>query len=157
VKHAPLPFAPVPTPMTRGRLWPISKAAHRHASMRFRQGSTAHGVSGIIGGKVFPVLIELAAMDAVHAHLQGPVTITRDTILHGTVTGDVTVLGGVHLDLLGTVLGNLIVEGGASAAVRGVVADAVINRGGSVEVYGTVGSITGTERTNIYSGSTVEK
>jgi hypothetical protein len=125
--------------------------------MRFRQGSTAHGVSGIIGGKVFPVLIELAAMDAVHAHLQGPVTITRDTILHGTVTGDVTVLGGVHLDLLGTVLGNLIVEGGASAAVRGVVADAVINRGGSVEVYGTVGSITGTERTNIYSGSTVEK
>src|SRR4051812_13993754 len=31
------------------------------------------------------------------------VTITRDTIFHGTVTGDVTVLGGVHLDLLGTV------------------------------------------------------
>jgi hypothetical protein len=48
-------------------------------------------------------VMELVAMEVVHAHLLGPVTITLDTIFHGTVTGDVTVLGGVHLDLLGTV------------------------------------------------------
>src|SRR3954469_3311119 len=64
----------------------------------------------------------------------GPVTITRDTIFHGTVTGDVTVLGGVHLDLLGTVLGNLLVEDSGTACVRGVVAEAVINRGGVFEI-----------------------
>ena len=88
--------------------------------------------------------------------LLGPVTITRDTIFHGIVTGDVTVLGGVHLDLLGTVLGNLLVEDSGTACVRGVVAEAVINRGGVVEIYGSVGSITGTERTQIHPGSTVE-
>jgi len=71
--------------------------------------------------------MELAAMEVVHAHLLGPVTITRDTIFHGTVTGDVTVLEGVHLDLLGTVLGNLLVEDSGTACVRGVVAEAVIN------------------------------
>jgi len=100
--------------------------------------------------------MELAAMEVVHAHLLGPVTITRDTIFHGTVRGDVTVLGGVHLDLLGTVLGNLLVEDSGTACVRGVVAEAVINRGGAVEIYGSVGSITGTERTQIHPGSTVE-
>src|SRR3954447_16769135 len=84
------------------------------------------------------------------------VTITRDTIFHGTVTGDVTVLGGVHLDLLGTVLGNLLVEDSGTACVRGVVAEAVINRGGVVEIYGSVGSITGTERTQMHRGSKVE-
>jgi hypothetical protein len=78
-------------------------------------------------------------MEVVHGHLLGPVTITRDTILHGTVTGDVTVPGGVHLDLLGTVLGNLLVEDSGTACVRGVVAEAVINRGGVVEIYGSVG------------------
>jgi hypothetical protein len=101
--------------------------------------------------------MELAAMEVVHAHLLGPVTITRDTILHGTVTGDVTVLGGVRLDLLGTVLGNLLVEDSGTACVRGgVVAEAVINRGGVVEIYGSVGSITGTERTQMHRGSKVE-
>src|SRR5215207_6225641 len=79
-------------------------------------------------------VMELAAMEVVHAYLLGPVTITRDTIFHGTVTGDVTVLGGVHLDLLGTVLGNLLVEDSGTARVRGVVAEAVINRGGVVEI-----------------------
>jgi len=64
-------------------------------------------------------VMELAAMEVVHAHLLGPVTITRDTIFHGTVRGDVTVLGGVHLDLLGTVLGNLLVEDSGTACVRG--------------------------------------
>jgi hypothetical protein len=44
-----------------------------------------------------------------------------------TVTGDVTVLGGVHPDLLGTVLGNLLVEDSGTACVRGVVAEAVID------------------------------
>jgi len=58
-------------------------------------------------------------MEVVHAYLLGPVTITRDTIFHGTVTGDVTVLGGVHLDLLGTVLGNLLVEDSGTVCVRG--------------------------------------
>ena len=67
---AGVPPAPDLGAAGHGRLWPTSKAAHRHASMRFRQGSTAPGVSGIIGGKVFPVLNELVAMDAVHAHLQ---------------------------------------------------------------------------------------
>jgi hypothetical protein len=42
----------------------------------------------------------------------------------GACTGDVTVLGGVHLDLLGTVFGNLLVEDSGTASVRGVVAEA---------------------------------
>jgi hypothetical protein len=50
-----------------------------------------------------------------------------DAIFHGTVTGDVTVIGGVHLDLLGTVLGNLMVEDSGTACVRGVVAEVVID------------------------------
>src|SRR5215204_3983704 len=54
--------------------------------------STAPRLRGIMALSV----LELAAMEVVHAHLLGPVTITRDTIFHGTVTGDVTVLGGVH-------------------------------------------------------------
>jgi ABC-type thiamin/hydroxymethylpyrimidine transport system permease subunit len=72
-------------------------------------------------------VMELVAMEVVHAHLLGPVTITLDTIFHGTVTGDVTVLGGVHLDLLGTVLGNLMIEDSGTACVGGVVAEVVIN------------------------------
>jgi hypothetical protein len=95
-------------------------------------------------------------MEVVHAHLLGPVTITRDTIFHGTVTGDVTVLEACTWTSLGTVPGNLLVEDSGTACVRGVVAEAVINRGGVVEIYGSVGSITGTERTQIHPGSTVE-
>jgi len=54
---------------------------------------------------------------------------------------------------MGSVIGNLIVEDGATASVRGIVSQAVINRGGSVEVFGAVGSITGTERSHINPGA----
>jgi len=95
-------------------------------------------------------------MEPVRGHFDGPVLLTRDTIFYGTVVGDMTIAPGVHLELMGSVIGNLIVEDGATASVRGIVSEAVINRGGSVEVFGAVGSITGTERSHINPGARVE-
>src|SRR5215204_372201 len=95
-------------------------------------------------------------MEVIHGHFDSSVVVTQDTIFHGTVTGNMTVLPGVHLELIGNILGNLFVESDATVTVWGVVSDAVINRGGVVEVYGAVGSITGTERTHINPGAQVD-
>ncbi len=43
-------------------------------------------------------------------HIEGPVTVTRDTALWGIVTGDVTVKADVRLQLHGKVRGDLIVS-----------------------------------------------
>ena len=49
-------------------------------------------------------------MEPVRGHFEGPVVLTRDTISHGTVVGDMTVWTGVHLELPGNVMGNLMVR-----------------------------------------------
>src|SRR5215210_5004171 len=74
-------------------------------------------------------------------HIEGPVTIPRDTALWGIVTGDVTVKADVRLQLHGKVRGNLIVERGGVALVHGFVGGAVINHGAHVVVSAKAGRV----------------
>jgi cytoskeletal protein CcmA (bactofilin family) len=74
-------------------------------------------------------------------HIEGPVTVTRDTALWGVVTGDVTVKADVRLQLYGKVRGNLIVERRGVALVHGSVGGALINHGAHVVVSGKAGTV----------------
>ena len=71
-------------------------------------------------------------------HIEGPVTVTRDTALWGIVTGDVTVKADVRLQLHGKVRG---IERGGVALVHGSVGGAVINHGAHVVVSGKAGRV----------------
>jgi|SRR5215204_5243172 len=74
-------------------------------------------------------------------HIEGPITVTRDTALWGIVTGDVTVKADVRVQLYGKVRGNLIVERGGVAVLHGAVSGAVINHGAHVVISGKAGSV----------------
>ena len=74
-------------------------------------------------------------------HIEGPITVFRDTALWGIVTGDVTVKADVRLQHYGKVRGNLIVERGGIAVLHGAVSGAVINHGAHVVVSGKAGSV----------------
>jgi hypothetical protein len=82
-------------------------------------------------------------MEEITGRIAGQLTITHDVILRGTVQGDDWVTGGAALTLYGLVAGDLHVDEGGCAIVRGTVSGAVINKGGRVQVFGTVGEVTG--------------
>jgi cytoskeletal protein CcmA (bactofilin family) len=67
---------------------------------------------------------------------KGNWTIDTPTVIHGQVTGDVTVLAGISVVLHGQVNGDLTVEENAKAELHGMVNGAVRNQGGHVILYG---------------------
>jgi len=78
-------------------------------------------------------------MDIEHGKIEGNVCLDYELILHGMVTGNITVIRNGVLVLHGTCCRDLVVEKGAQAYLHGTVGGDVLNRGGRLEVYGTVG------------------
>ena len=68
-------------------------------------------------------------MRELHDQIPGPLTISDEVELHGTITTEVTVAGGGHLIVYGMIAGDLIIEEGGVAEVRGMVTGSVVNRG----------------------------
>jgi hypothetical protein len=73
-----------------------------------------------------------------HGKIEGNLEVGDGFILHGMVTGTITVLDGGVLELHGTCGRDLILEEGATAFLRGTVSGDVRNRGGRLEVYGAI-------------------
>ena len=94
-------------------------------------------------------------MEEITARIVGQVTVTHDVLLRGTVEGDVWVTGGAALTVYGAVTGSLHVDAGGFAIVRGTVHGAIINKGGRVEIFGTVGEVTGFGTTHVNEHATV--
>lgn len=63
--------------------------------------------------------------------------VQEELIIHGMITGNVTVLSGGHLILHGVVCKNMYIEKGASADIHGVVLKDVYNRG-ILAIFGTI-------------------
>ena len=68
-------------------------------------------------------------MRELHDQISGPLEISDEVELHGTVTNGVTVVRGGRLVVYGMVAGDLLIEEGGSAEVRGMVTGSVRNRG----------------------------
>ncbi|OIK05542.1 polymer-forming cytoskeletal protein [Bacillus sp. MUM 13] len=77
-------------------------------------------------------------MDAILNKIEGNLTITNDTILHGMVIGNVEVIGFTVLEISGTINGEMIVNKGNTVILHGTVNGDVINNGGDLAVYGTI-------------------
>lgn len=92
--------------------------------------------------------------------IDGHYQIEQDTILSGMVTQDLTIAGGIHVDLRGMVAGNLIAKTGSSVNIYGTVVGMIINKGADITIYGTVGRINNTDeraQTHIASGAVVRE
>ena len=89
-------------------------------------------------------------MQIIEGPTAGPVIIRSDSRLYGVVTGDVTVPGGVRLELNGVVTGNLLCCPGAKVLVHGEVRGRLFNEGASVSIYGEVGSLRDAEEHRSY-------
>ena len=94
-------------------------------------------------------------MERLDGKLEGQLTVTHDVALHGRVVGGVWVMGGAVLTLYGVVTGDLHVDSGGAAIIRGAVNGAVINKGGRVQVFGTIGEITGYGTNHVDANATV--
>ena len=68
-------------------------------------------------------------MRELHDQIPGPLTISDEVELHGTVTNEVTVVRGGRLVVYGMIAGDLVIEEGGVAEVRGMVTGSVRNRG----------------------------
>ena len=64
-----------------------------------------------------------------HGRIAGPVTISDDIELHGTIANGATVVRGGRLVVYGVIAGDLIIDEGGSAEVRGMITGSVVNRG----------------------------
>jgi hypothetical protein len=67
--------------------------------------------------------------------LSGPLTISEDLVLNGSVSGPVTVARGIFLQMNGSLAGELIVEEDAEVRIHGSVQGRITNSG-RVDVYG---------------------
>ena len=65
----------------------------------------------------------------IHNQVSGPITISDDVELHGTITTEATVARGGRLIVYGMIAGDLIIKEGGAAEVRGMVTGSVLNRG----------------------------
>lgn len=77
-------------------------------------------------------------MRTVRTNLEGDVVFSRDTTLHGTVSGSARVTPGTLLDLRGVIAGDLTLEPNSVVELRGTVEGNVKNIGGRLEIYGVV-------------------
>lgn len=94
-------------------------------------------------------------MEEITGRITGQLTVTHDVVLHGMVIGDVWVTGGAVLTLYGVVTGDLHVDAGGAAVIRGAVNGAVINKGERIQVFGTVGEVTGFGTTHLDANAAV--
>ena len=69
--------------------------------------------------------------------VEGPITVSDEQSISGTVAGDVTVVEGGDLKLAGSVLGSLTVEAG-NASIHGSVMGDVTNSGGDLYFDGMI-------------------
>lgn len=80
-------------------------------------------------------------MQTIFDQVDGDLSVSERVIIHGMVTGDITVVAGGELALHGMCCGALVVEPGSDAIVHGMVTGRVANRGGKLAVYGMVGPV----------------
>jgi len=73
-----------------------------------------------------------------HGKIEGDIQLDEELILHGMVTGNITILKDGVLTLHGTCCKNIIMEKGARATLHGTVGGDVLNNEGYLEVYGTI-------------------
>ena len=77
-------------------------------------------------------------MNTIFRKIEGNILLDHELILHGLVTGNITVVNGGTLILHGLCSQNIEIGKGAKAYIHGLVAGNVLNRGGRLEVYGTI-------------------
>jgi cytoskeletal protein CcmA (bactofilin family) len=94
-----------------------------------------------------------------HGKIDGDVILNYELVLHGMVTGNVSVARGGVLILHGTCSQNLAVEKNGQVYLHGTVAGNVLNRGGYLEIYGTVSGHVHTNEGNtlIDPGAVIKK
>lgn len=84
-------------------------------------------------------------MKVEHGKLESSIQLDYELVLHGMVTGNVTVLKNGVLFLHGMCCQNLVLEDGAKVYLYGTVSGNVLNRAGYLEVYGVIGGNPQTE------------
>jgi cytoskeletal protein CcmA (bactofilin family) len=77
------------------------------------------------------------AMTEEHGKIDGDLSVEGDFVLHGMVTGTVTVNDGGDLVLNGMVR-DLVITPGGRCVLHGTVANNVVNRGGMLAIFGTI-------------------
>ena len=80
-------------------------------------------------------------MQEITRKVAGPYFVEEDTILSGTVTGDLVAEGGNYLELRGIVTGSAVAKLGSCMDIYGMVIGTVVNEGAEVTIYGTVGGV----------------
>ena len=73
-------------------------------------------------------------MQTLQGKIEGPLVVTRDLDVHGTVVGDAIVRTNNTLHLRGVITGNLTIEKGASAIIFGTVEGRIYKAGGTVVI-----------------------
>ena len=73
-------------------------------------------------------------MQTMQGKIDGPLVVTRDLDVHGTIVGDTTVRTNNTLHLRGVITGNLTIEKGASAIIFGIVEGRIYKAGGTVVI-----------------------
>jgi cytoskeletal protein CcmA (bactofilin family) len=96
-------------------------------------------------------------MEIIAGIQDGPLVLTQDTSIQGTVKGAVVVLGAVRCEVHGTVNGDLVADPGSTVVIHGRVGGLIINNGGAVSLYGTAGGITGTHPTYVDEAAKVDQ
>ena len=82
--------------------------------------------------------------------IEGDLSLSKQLVLAGMVTGNITVTNGGVLDLAGMCMQNVYVKSGGTVRIQGMVRGDVINEGGSLRVSGTIHGAVKTQ-----SGTTV--
>ena len=84
-----------------------------------------------------------------HGKIEGDIKLDYELILHGMVTGNITVVDGGILLLHGMCSQNLFIEKGEMVYLHGTTVGNVHNHGGDLEVYGTINGYLITESGNM--------
>jgi cytoskeletal protein CcmA (bactofilin family) len=79
-------------------------------------------------------------MNIEHGKIEGDLRLDHPLVLHGMVTGTITVVSGGVLALHG-MCSRLVIEPGGEVELHGTVGGNVTNRGGNLQVYGTIGGL----------------
>jgi hypothetical protein len=73
-------------------------------------------------------------MQSLQGKIAGPLIVTRDIDVHGTIVGNAIVRPNNTLHLRGVITGNLTIEKGASAIIFGTVEGSIRKTGGTVVI-----------------------
>ncbi len=73
-------------------------------------------------------------MQTLQGRIEGPLVVTRDLDVQGTVVGDAIIRANHTLHLRGVITGSLTIENGASAVIFGTVEGRIHKTGGTVVI-----------------------